>query len=254
MEGYPPSAECEDTQHDQVDLESNQAEDTQGSCRVPTLSPHYTHPTGASDAEVLHLITFIEQSRHCDVTCRLEEEEARGLKEDNRRRHEEEARCSVEEASYYSFTCSFSDFYSYIYNSYDFYSYTYSLYNCYISGRGIASAPNFNGHPGIITDVVNYCHSYEATQSTASAIHSSSSQLSTISSYKKKKHQTKKDMDPVNFVHVGMAQGSAPLLRALVTIVAIGVIGPMLPTAPQRMPSATFVVRQDTITSAAQRG
>ncbi|KAK7076445.1 hypothetical protein SK128_001792 [Halocaridina rubra] len=44
-----------------------------------------------------------------------------------------------------------------------------------------------------LQDVVNCCCMYEVTCSTASAIHSSSSQLSTISSYKINKHQMKKD-------------------------------------------------------------
>ncbi|KAK7068227.1 hypothetical protein SK128_025383 [Halocaridina rubra] len=125
--------------------------------------------------------------------------------------------------------------------------------------------------------VVNCCHFYEATQSTASAIHSSPSHLCTISSYKGiivrrrrilyirlQFHDIASSLqlptplqlkvDPASFVHACMAQESAPLLRAPVTIVAAWVIGPMPPSALPRMPSAIFVARQDTMTSATERG
>ncbi|KAK7020217.1 hypothetical protein SK128_024337 [Halocaridina rubra] len=65
---------------------------TQESPRLPTLIPHYTHPTGASAAAFLHLIKSFEESKHFDATRRWEEGEARRLEEDNIRRHEEEAR------------------------------------------------------------------------------------------------------------------------------------------------------------------
>ncbi|KAK7060643.1 hypothetical protein SK128_022402 [Halocaridina rubra] len=55
-------------------------------------------------------------------------------------------------------------------------------------------------------------------------------------------------VDPDSFVHIGMAQGSAPLLRAPLTIANALVIGPTPPT----LPSAAFVARQDTMTSAAK--
>ncbi|KAK7083533.1 hypothetical protein SK128_007860 [Halocaridina rubra] len=51
-----------------------------------------------------------------------------------------------------------------------------------------------------------------------------------------------------------MAKESAQLLRAPVTVVADRVTRPTLPSAPPRMPSATFVARQDTMTSAAKQG
>ncbi|KAK7084072.1 hypothetical protein SK128_010733 [Halocaridina rubra] len=44
-----------------------------------------------------------------------------------------------------------------------------------------------------LKDVLNCCYTNEATQGTASAIHSSPSQLCTISSYKRTKSQTKED-------------------------------------------------------------
>ncbi|KAK7085640.1 hypothetical protein SK128_014290 [Halocaridina rubra] len=53
-------------------------------------------------------------------------------------------------------------------------------------------------------------------------------------------------MDLASFVHVGMAEGSALLLRESVTIATTGVIGPMPPSAPPRMPRATTVAGQDT--------
>ncbi|KAK7067863.1 hypothetical protein SK128_002068, partial [Halocaridina rubra] len=73
-----------------MDLESDQAEATQESRRISTLSPHYTHQTRASAAEFLHFIKYLEESRHFDETRRWDEEEARRLEEDNRRRHKEE--------------------------------------------------------------------------------------------------------------------------------------------------------------------
>ncbi|KAK7085639.1 hypothetical protein SK128_014289 [Halocaridina rubra] len=96
--GYPPSAKCEDTQSDQGDLDSDQAEAVahRELCQVPTLSPHYAHPTGASATEFLYLIKYLEESRQFDATHRWEKEDARRLEKDNRRH--EEVRCRVEEA------------------------------------------------------------------------------------------------------------------------------------------------------------
>ncbi|MPC70125.1 hypothetical protein E2C01_064364 [Portunus trituberculatus] len=90
----PHLEDTDDIQHVQVEVDDSHQDEAGGAVggtlhyQMPPylpLTPHYTHPTSASGAELLHLIKFLEQTRR-------KPQEARRYQKDELRRREEEDR------------------------------------------------------------------------------------------------------------------------------------------------------------------
>ncbi|MPC55141.1 hypothetical protein E2C01_049072 [Portunus trituberculatus] len=93
MSFQPHPEDIDDTPKVQVEVDDSHQDEASGAVGgtlryqmlpPPPLTPHYTHPTSAPGAELLHLIKFLEQSRIQDEARRRQEDELRCREEADR--------------------------------------------------------------------------------------------------------------------------------------------------------------------------